>query len=271
MHSSSSYHLTFIFWTVSTIAINLIRLPLLAIYYLPQKTRPHPKWTYHQAIGVEILRIWFKYASTVRFRFPLSLDPGTEGDRFVVMQPSTNDDFYDVLSKISDTDIKPEPVGGTWYPSLYNACDDAGKRVVLHFHGGGYVLGGTRDSECRSAALKSCRNLNALAFFARYRLASSQKGRFPAALQDALTAYAYLIGLGVRNKDIVLSGDSAGGHLVIMQLRCSSENPGLFDGEPRAAMLWSPWLNLAVKPEELDCNRNSTADFVLGVFVKWAV
>ncbi|KAL9598531.1 MAG: hypothetical protein Q9219_004433 [cf. Caloplaca sp. 3 TL-2023] len=104
-----------------------------------------------------------------------------------------------------------------------------------------------------------------------FDLDNHHNARFPAAFQDALTAYAYLIDIGVRSSDIVLSGDSAGGHLVVMLLRYFSDNPGPLLGEPRAALLWSPWLNLDVNPDEIDRSRNGATDFVLGIFVRWAV
>ncbi|KAL8909848.1 MAG: hypothetical protein Q9171_004835 [Xanthocarpia ochracea] len=269
MRSGFIHHLRALIWTVITVTVYFFRVPLMGLYYIPGICRQHPKWTYRQAIGVQLLRIWFKYASTVMFSFPISLEPGKEAERFVVIEPSTRD-IYGALPDTSDLTVKPKPIGGTWYPRLYNATDDATRQVILHFHGGGYVLGSTRDSECRSAALTLCKNLDSLSFFAQYRLASSPEGRFPAAFQDALTAYAYLIDIGVRSSNIVLSGDSAGGHLVVMLLRYLSENGGLL-GDPRAALLWSPWLNLATNPEEIDRSKNNTTDFVLGAFVKWAV
>ncbi|KAI4263329.1 MAG: hypothetical protein L6R42_001519 [Xanthoria sp. 1 TBL-2021] len=269
MRTVFSHQLMTLIWTVITVAICCVRVPLLGLYYLPRASRRHPKWTYRQAMGVELLRIWFAYASTVKFRFPISLKPGTERERFVVIQPSTRG-IYGALPNTSKSTVKPKAIGGTWYPRVYNACVDKTQQVILHFHGGGYVLGSTRDSECRSAALALCKDLNALSFFPQYRLASSPDGRFPAAFQDALTAYAYLIDVGVRSSNIVLSGDSAGGHLVVMLLRYLSENHGLL-GDPRAALLWSPWLNLAVDPADIDRSRNSTTDFVLGAFVRWAV
>ncbi|KAL8983103.1 MAG: hypothetical protein Q9205_002566 [Flavoplaca limonia] len=269
MLSRFSRQLVTLFWTVVTVAICFVRLPLLSLYYLSTATRQHPNWTYRQAIGVETLRVWFRYASKVKFHFPISLGSGRELERFVIIEPSTRQ-IYAALPNASESNVKPEPIGGTWYPKLYNSREDATRQVILHFHGGGYVLGSTRDSECRSAALNLCKNLNAFSFFPQYRLASSPSGRFPAALQDALTAYAYLINIGVQTSNIVLSGDSAGGHLVVMLLRYLSENSGLL-GNPRAALLWSPWLNLAVDVEDIDHCRNNSTDFVLGAFVKWAV
>ncbi|RYP67535.1 hypothetical protein DL771_007185 [Monosporascus sp. 5C6A] len=74
-----------------------------------------------------------------------------------------------------------------------------------------------------------------------YRLCSLQGGRFPAALQDAVTTYAYLVNeLQIPASDIVLSGDSAGAHLALGLLRYINAHQDTFP-EPAAMLLWSPW------------------------------
>lgn len=60
----------------------------------------------------------------------------------------------------------------------------------------------------------------------QYRLASDSSTRFPAAMQDGLTAYMYLLGQGVSPRDIVLSGDSAGANLVVALVRYLTEEKG---------------------------------------------
>ncbi|KAI4114309.1 MAG: hypothetical protein LQ338_008023 [Usnochroma carphineum] len=257
-------------WTVVTIFLCCIRVPLIGLFYIPKSTRPHARWTYRQAVGNEILKLWFAYASTVEFRMPLSLDPAGEGERFITIKPSTQNIYRPVLGA-PGTAVQPSIVGGTWFPRLYQPSNDARKQVVLHFHGGGYVLGGTRDSECGFAANNLFKHTGALSFFPQYRLATSPNGEFPAAFQDALTAYAYLLNdLKIPSSQIVVSGDSAGGHIAVTLLRYISENAGILP-DPVAALLWSPWLNLAVDTDEFDHSRNSKTDFVPALFVKWAI
>ncbi len=73
-----------------------------------------------------------------------------------------------------------------------------------------------------------------------YRLASHPGGRFPAALQDAVTAYAFLVfELKVPAANVVLSGDSAGAHLVLGLLRYINAHKYIFP-EPTGTLLWSP-------------------------------
>lgn len=53
-------------------------------------------------------------------------------------------------------------------------------------------------------------------------------------------------------------------------MRYLSENHGLL-GDPRAALLCSPWLDLAVDLADIDRSRSSTIDFIRGAFVRWAI
>ena len=61
--------------------------------------------------------------------------------------------------------------------------------------------------------------LNCIAVLPQYRLSSNSHGEFPAALQDAITSYSSLLNMGISPQRIIVSGDSAGGHLAISLLR----------------------------------------------------
>ena len=256
-------------WTSYTILYCLVRIPFILLYYTLKVSRPHQAWTYRQALGREILRIWFVYASTVEFQFPLSLDPGYEKEDFVTICPAPDRTYYRIPGN-RKSDVLPEVIGGTWFPRLYHPSHDQEKRVILHFHGGAYVLGGTRRSECGFAASNLIRSTSAMIFFPQYRLATASNSSFPAAFQDALTSYAYLLDLGISPQRIIISGDSAGGHLAVTLLRHLSMGEPVLP-EPAALLLWSPWLNLAADSKEIDRNRNSATDFVPAGLVRWAV
>ncbi|CAJ2508325.1 Uu.00g133510.m01.CDS01 [Anthostomella pinea] len=111
------------------------------------------------------------------------------------------------------------------------------------------------------------------ALFSLYRLASNPGGRFPAALQDAITAYHYLLNdLAVPASRIVLSGDSAGGHIMICMLRYLAEHHHETAlPPPRAVLLWSPAVDMvaASKPETVSGNRNYANDYLDPLFVSW--
>ena len=94
----------------------------------------------------------------------------------------------------------------------------SGSRHILHFHGGGYVLGSA------SSSTEYCERLTeagrATCISVDYRLAP--ENQFPAALEDAVSAYCGLLDTGVSPAQIVLSGESSGAGLAIalaMELR----------------------------------------------------
>lgn len=112
------------------------------------------------------------------------------------------------------------------------------ERVVLFFHGGAYVLGSLtshRELVARLSATAGVRSLQV-----GYRLAPEHV--FPAALDDALTAYRWLLAHGTRPEQIVLAGDSAGGGLglALLQVVRDQHLP-----MPAGAVLLSPWTDLA--------------------------
>ncbi|MES5487387.1 alpha/beta hydrolase [Bradyrhizobium sp. INPA03-11B] len=111
-------------------------------------------------------------------------------------------------------------------------------KAILYFHGGGFRIGSVashRDLAARIADASGCRVLSI-----NYRLAPEH--RFPAALDDALTAYQYLRDQGLRPADIAFAGDSAGGNLVLAAM-LAARHRGL--PLPAAGALMSPWTDLA--------------------------
>ena len=87
---------------------------------------------------------------------------------------------------------------------VYTAEANEGK-VILYLHGGGYVTGsaGTHRMLCASLTQK----VKAKIFFPEYRLAPEYP--FPAALEDATSAYRWLLAQGFEAENIVIAGDSA--------------------------------------------------------------
>jgi acetyl esterase/lipase len=76
---------------------------------------------------------------------------------------------------------------------------------------------------------------------AAYRLAPEHP--FPAAVEDAVAAYRWLLGVGVEPERTVIGGDSAGGGLAVAAL-ASLRDAG--DPLPAGAMLFSPWTDLTM-------------------------
>jgi len=81
---------------------------------------------------------------------------------------------------------------------------------ILYFHGGGYSFYPQAYAGviAQFAVAANCR-----AFALDYRL--TPEHRFPAQLEDALSAYSWLLGEGIEPANLVVAGDSAGGHLAL--------------------------------------------------------
>ena len=110
--------------------------------------------------------------------------------------------------------------------------------VILYFHGGAYAVGSPFTHREITGLLARYAGLRLLSV--DYRLAPENP--FPAALEDARAAYAWLLEQGHDPAHIVLAGDSAGGGLC-MSLLLSLRADGL--PLPAAAALISPWADLA--------------------------
>ena len=109
--------------------------------------------------------------------------------------------------------------------------------VVLYLHGGGYVLGSPRSHRHLAAAIASAAGARALLL--DYRLAPEHP--FPAAVDDAVAAYRWLVQGGIGPGKIVIAGDSAGGGLTVAALLA------LRDARvptPAGAVCLSPWVDL---------------------------
>jgi acetyl esterase/lipase len=84
-------------------------------------------------------------------------------------------------------------------------------RVIIYFHGGGYSIGSAETH--RDLVARLCRAARARALSVDYRLAPEH--RFPAAVDDAVASYRWLLDQGVPSGAIVIAGDSAGGGLAL--------------------------------------------------------
>lgn len=115
-------------------------------------------------------------------------------------------------------------------------------RVILYLHGGGFVLGW--HTSYRSMVSRLCRVCSARALAVDYRLAPEQP--FPAALDDCVAAYRWLLSQGIAPQEIVIAGDSAGGNLTLSTLLALRDagNP-----LPAGAVCLSPVTDLACSGE----------------------
>lgn len=113
-------------------------------------------------------------------------------------------------------------------------------KVVLYLHGGGYIFCSARDTH-RDLILGLSRASECRVLAIDYRLAPEHP--FPAALDDAVAAYHWLLSIGYAPRNIAVAGDSAGGGLafaLMLKLRQLEETL------PVALVAISPWTDLAI-------------------------
>jgi acetyl esterase/lipase len=133
------------------------------------------------------------------------------------------------LRPVTDGDVR-----GVWITGR-GADERAG--VLLHLHGGGFVFGSRRTHRHFVAALSAAAGRPA--FLVDYRRAPEHP--FPAAADDAVAAYRWLLASGYRADQITVLGDSAGGHLAAGLLADLSRRRLPM---PAAAVMFSPFLDL---------------------------
>jgi len=121
------------------------------------------------------------------------------------------------------------------------------ERVILFFHGGGYISGSFHSHQDLIGRLAQATGCDVLAV--DYRLAPEYP--FPAALEDALLSYNYLIQQKISLQNIFVAGSSAGGGLALSLLLKLIDRKEVL---PRGAICICPWVDLAMTGKSLKSN-----------------
>ncbi|PSR79537.1 Alpha/Beta hydrolase protein, partial [Coniella lustricola] len=290
-------------FTLYRIVDGLLRLPFWLARSLIPALRPVRDWTFKQSFTLNTANTVVDYQSTLGITPRLSLTPGSEGPRWTILDPFPGSFYRGPLQFSAASHVRPATIGGTWHGLSSAPIPDADPvqpsststlasltRIALHLHGGAFVTGSGRDSPDLSGYLGSVLTTSAgfdAAFFPQYRLAGyGGQDPFPAALQDSLTAWLYLVRtLGIPAERITVSGDSAGGNLAIALVRYieafgaeGGNDGGDADTIPRPAnlVLLSPWLNpsAVLRSKEVAhsayrANPLTLTDYVPFSFLKW--
>ena len=109
--------------------------------------------------------------------------------------------------------------------------------VVLYLHGGGYTCGQLGYARILASKLALATGFDVLSF--EYRLAPEHP--FPAAIEDAVAMWDYLMYMGYGARDVIVAGDSAGGNLAL-ELALKLKEQGR--AQPRGLVLFSPWTDM---------------------------
>jgi monoterpene epsilon-lactone hydrolase len=125
------------------------------------------------------------------------------------------------------------------------------EKVVLYLHGGGYVSGFLPSYYLMCATLSDVTGARVL--LPDYSLAPESV--FPAALEDALSVYVWLLEKGFSAENILIAGDSAGGGLTLATtLALRDEGRAL----PRGLVLLSPWTDLTFSGDSHKTNAKNS-------------
>ena len=125
-------------------------------------------------------------------------------------------------------------VSGEWV----SAPDAAASHVILCLHGGGFTMGSSKATHVLASYFSTASGCRALVI--DYRLAPEHP--FPAALEDTIAAYRWLLDQGILSSRIVIVGLSAGGGLALSSLVALRDAAVAL---PAGAVLISPWTDLA--------------------------
>lgn len=176
-------------YALSAVGFELARFPLWLVKYALSYGRQHPEYSFRQALGVRVLFSAVYHMARVQVATPLPLTPGAEKERFVVIKAKPEDRALFKGPMLSNEDIQPTDIGATWFPApLSKESDLSNVVVVLHIHGGAYVISDGRTGSHGYFAKKMLKNSPASHVLSpQYRLstlpASKTSNPFPAALQ----------------------------------------------------------------------------------------
>ncbi|KAI1740710.1 Alpha/Beta hydrolase protein [Xylaria scruposa] len=243
-------------------------LTFSSLQYFFAPLRPVSAWSFKTSIGVKILRAVFEYCTATRYQRPPQLSPGKSQERFVLIDPPDTQLFSGVLSPGK---VKPVPVGAIWHPTpvLKDVPGLETRKVAILAPGGAFVLGWDPEETGRAATYVLSRHLGTTnVLYVQYRLAGPGT-QFPAAVQDLLTAYHYVLGLGIPAENISLVGDSAGGNLVLALLRFleTAQTP---ISRPGRVLCFSPWVDVALDSGlKYEQSAASRIDLLDGKLLTW--
>ncbi|MDV6212706.1 alpha/beta hydrolase [Rhodococcus erythropolis] len=144
---------------------------------------------------------------------------------------------------VTYADVTAGALPATWcVPTSIDAS-----RVILYFHGGGFVLQSRHSHRKLAGHLAAAAGARVLVV--DYRQAPENP--FPAQLEDASTVYSWLLDQGIDSRHIALAGDSAGANLAVTTA-LAARDKGL--DLPVAIVALSPWFDMENTSSTLDSN-----------------
>jgi Esterase/lipase len=145
--------------------------------------------------------------------------------------------FFENDKRYLFTSVNVNTMHCEWTEYIYSNSKENELKIIFYCHGGAYMTGSclyAREITTKLAKTNLCK-----VFCFDYRLAPEHT--FPAALEDALSAWKYILSCGYLPQNIILAGDSAGGNLsLILTLLLKQMNLQM----PMCLILFSPWTDM---------------------------
>ncbi|KAF7941927.1 uncharacterized protein EAE97_006764 [Botrytis byssoidea] len=245
------YRVARLLYSVVIVTPQIPLIFLSVLFSLSYYGRPHWSFTYRASLLIGSHIAW-------------SLNPGTQPLKDVLSFPARcsipklTDDQNAQLEVIPPADevwfkgdashptIKPESCPCFWQwtrdlspPVGDNSSPLSQRKIVMYFVGGGMVQGHPLTS---SIPWRVMQKTHIPIFGVNFRKCVTAKTAFPAALQDALSAFSFLLEMGYRQENISVMGDSGGAGIVITLLLYLNRYSLPM---PENAVLISPFVDLA--------------------------
>ncbi|MFT3891038.1 MAG: alpha/beta hydrolase [Anaerolineales bacterium] len=199
------------------------------------------------SIQSELLYFVMKNRHILRFRLkPEVWDENTSIPAFRALAGSTNSKMENNLP--AGLKVIPCDIDGMYAEWLVPAGADP-KKAIFYAMGGGYVSGNCADHRTLVAKVAQTSGVSVLMF--DHRLAPEDP--YPAALDDSLKAYQWLLAQGYQPQNVLIMGESAGGGLCLATL-LALRDKGL--PLPVAAVALSPWTDLKLTGDSYRTKMN---------------
>ncbi|XWW94287.1 hypothetical protein V2A60_002230 [Cordyceps javanica] len=239
---------------------------LLLKFSILKSLRPNPQLSLKANVGNPIVRSLFNIITRTRSPRLVAENLPKDKTRVTDVPVPAAGLITGVLA--SNPAVRPAAQKALWFPSAPPA-DVSGETVVLHLPGGAFVIEVGHEAFGRKAADVMLHGGQAARFvWAQYRLASTPGQAFPAAIQDAVAFYAHVLSLGYDARNVVLSGDSAGGNAALALLRYLEDTRVL--PLPRGVMAWSPWVEVTPRAGRDFAETNAArTDILTPEFLQW--
>jgi monoterpene epsilon-lactone hydrolase len=160
-------------------------------------------------------------------------------------------------------DVTVEPATANGVRAEWTSTpNDARDAALIWLHGGGYVIGSLVSH--RHLVSEAGRAAKIWALALDYRLAPEHP--FPAAVEDAVSGYRYLLSRGISPGRIAIAGDSAGGGLVVAAM-LAIRQAGL--AQPACGWCISPWVDMEAIGETMSTKAEADPMVQRRVSSKW--